>query len=146
MDAMKHIAAGAVLLGAIFAANAHPQVTDPVAPAPPLRYESVFSDYRPQKDIPLLPWKNLFTEDGDFADMTDAASTEAKLPAHGAELPGEEGRSFSTRPSAPPAGQGLRDAPPVTVRKPQNGHRGHGSHSSGRKVTLDAQTDTPITK
>ncbi|MBM4315228.1 MAG: hypothetical protein FJ122_15110 [Deltaproteobacteria bacterium] len=110
MDAMKHLAASAVLLGAMVAADTHIQVTDPAAPAPSLRYESVLSDYRPQKDIPLLPWKNLFTEDGDFSDLTDAAPTE------------------------------------VTVRKPQNGHRGHDSHGSGRKATLDAQTDTPATR
>lgn len=110
MDAIKHLAAGAALFGALLAANTHTQVTDPTAPAPPLRYESVFSDYLPQQDIPLLPWKNLFTEDGDFSDMTDAAPTE------------------------------------VTVRKPQNGHRGHDSHGSGRKATVDTQTDTPVTK
>jgi len=34
----------------------------------------------------------------------------------------------------------------VTVRKPQDGHRGHETHGSGRKVTLDTQTDTPAQK
>lgn len=71
MEAIKHLAAGALLLSTLLAANTHTQVSDPTAPAPPLRYESVFSDYRPQQDTPLLPWKNLFTEDGDFSDTTD---------------------------------------------------------------------------
>jgi hypothetical protein len=111
MDAIKHLAAGAALFSALFAANAHTQVADPTAPTPPLHYESAFSDYRPQQDTPLLPWENLFTADGDFSDTTVQAA------------PME-----------------------VTVRKPQGGHRGHESHGSGRKVTLDAQTDAPAQK
>ncbi len=34
----------------------------------------------------------------------------------------------------------------VKVRKPQDDHRGHDAHGSGRKVTLDRQTDTPAQK
>jgi hypothetical protein len=71
MDAMKNLAAGAVCIGSLFALNAYTQVADPAAPSPPLRYESVFSDYRPLHAAPLLPWTELFTTDGDFSDRVD---------------------------------------------------------------------------
>jgi hypothetical protein len=111
MDAIKHLAAGAALLSVLLTADAYTQVADTTTPTPPLHYESGFSDYRPQQDTPLLPWKNLFTADGDFSDAT---------------------------PQAAPM--------EIKVRKPQSGHRGHDAHGSGRKVTLDTQTDTPAQK
>ncbi len=111
MDAMKHLAVGVALFSGLFAANAYTQVADATTPTPPLHYESVFSDYRPQQDTPLLPWTDLFTADGDFSDTT---------------------------PQAAPM--------EFTVRKPQGGHRGHDAHGSGRKVTLDTQTETPVQK
>lgn len=80
MDAMKRLAAGVALFSLLFTAGVHTQVTDPTAPAPPLRYESAFSDYRPQQETPLLPWENLFTADGDFSDSTDqTAPVEVKV-------------------------------------------------------------------
>ena len=70
MNTIKSRALGAAVLSALFAGNAFPQATDPAAPTLPLRYESAFSDYRPQQETPPLPWKNLFTAEGEFADMT----------------------------------------------------------------------------
>ena len=80
MNTIKSRALGAAVLSALFAANAFPQATDPAAPTLPLRYESAFSDYRPQQDTPPLPWKNLFTAEGEFADTAlQATSKEAEV-------------------------------------------------------------------
>ena len=68
MNTLKSPSLGAALLIALFTANAYAQASDPAAPTLPLRYESAFSDYRAQQDTPPLPWKNLFTADGEFAD------------------------------------------------------------------------------
>ena len=57
-----------------YAQSSTPAVTDPAAPTPPLRYESAFSGYRAQQDAPQLPWKNLFTPDGSFADTAAQAA------------------------------------------------------------------------
>ncbi|MDP1682994.1 MAG: copper-binding protein [Burkholderiales bacterium] len=78
MNTIQRFATSATLLSALFTANAYAQATDPAAPAPPLRYESAFSDYRAQQDTPLLPWKTLFTAGADFADAnTQTAPMEA---------------------------------------------------------------------
>ena len=80
MNTIKSRALGAAVLSALFTANAFPQATDPAAPTLPLRYESAFSDYRPQQDTPPLPWKNLFTAEGEFADTAlQATSKEAEV-------------------------------------------------------------------
>ena len=80
MNTIKSRALGAAVLSALFTANAFPQATDPAAPTLPLRYESAFSDYRPQQDIPPLPWKNLFTAEGEFADTAlKTTSSEATV-------------------------------------------------------------------
>jgi len=74
-----------VLLGMVLIVNAYAQssapavVTDPAAPTPPLRYESAFSGYRAQQDAPPLPWKALFTADGDFADTATAQPAQLEV-------------------------------------------------------------------
>ena len=78
MNTIKRFATGATLLSTLFTTSAYAQATDPAASAPPLRYESAFSDYRAQQDTTLLPWKNLFTAGADFADAnTQTAPMEA---------------------------------------------------------------------
>ncbi|MBI5752423.1 MAG: copper-binding protein [Hydrogenophilales bacterium] len=88
MDTIKRFATGAVLLGALFTANAYAQATDPAAATPPLRYESAFSDYRAQQDTPALPWKNLFTADGDFADTPTQLAQAVSAPATASDTRG----------------------------------------------------------
>ena len=70
-----------LVLSGLFSVATYAQTTDPAEAATPLRYESAFSDYRAQSDAPLLPWKNLFTADGEFAEMTaaKAAATPTQL-------------------------------------------------------------------
>ena len=63
-----------VLLSIIFTASVAAQPTDPAAPTEPLRYESAFTDYRAQQDMPLLPWQKLFMQDGSFAITTTLAT------------------------------------------------------------------------
>ena len=69
---------GVMLLNIFFGASAYAQTTDPAEATTRLRYESAFSDYRAQPDTSALPWKKLFTPDGDFADMAAAQTLPAK--------------------------------------------------------------------
>lgn len=66
-----------LLLGLFACANATAQATDPAAAATPLRYESAFTDFRAQPDTSALPWKQLFTADGAFADVSATQATPA---------------------------------------------------------------------
>lgn len=102
MNTIKRFATGATLLSTLFTTSTYAQATDPAASSPPLRYESAFSDYRAQQDTPLLPWKNLFTPDGDFADMTAQAKTPTQLAqanAPAAMASDTRGRIESINPS-----------------------------------------------
>lgn len=60
----------ALLISPFFSLSAYAQATDPAAAATPLRYESAFTDFRAQPDTSALPWKKLFTSDGEFADVS----------------------------------------------------------------------------
>lgn len=60
----------ALLSSLFFSLSAYAQTTDPAAAATPLRYESAFTDFRAQPDTSALPWKKLFTADGEFADVS----------------------------------------------------------------------------
>ena len=87
MNTIKYHALGAAVLSALFTANAFPQATDPAAPTLPLHYESAFSDYRPQQDTPPLPWKNIFTAEGEFAEAAlQNTSNEAQVPKVNREM------------------------------------------------------------
>lgn len=55
------------LPGLLIAASVSAQPADPAAPAAALQYESAFSGYRAQQDLPLLLWQQLFTAEGEFA-------------------------------------------------------------------------------
>ena len=75
-----------VVLGLMLTASAYAQsatplsVTDPAAPATAPHYESAFAGYSAQQDAPQLPWQNLFTADGGFADTTtQVAQTEVTV-------------------------------------------------------------------
>lgn len=74
MRTMKWFACATPLLGVFLVNHAYADVTDPAAAIPPLRYESVFADYRAQQEPALLPWKDLFTTDGEFATATAPAT------------------------------------------------------------------------
>ena len=69
----------AVIVNAYAQSSAPVAVTDLAAPTPPLRYESAFSGYRAQQDAPPLPWKALFTPDGDFADTATAQAAQPEV-------------------------------------------------------------------
>ncbi|MHB1233746.1 MAG: copper-binding protein [Burkholderiales bacterium] len=85
MFTLLKIVPRATLFGMALIVNAYAQssapvaVTDPAAPTPPLRYESAFSGYRAQQDAPPLPWKALFTADGDFADTATAQAAQPEV-------------------------------------------------------------------
>ena len=75
-----------VMLGLMLTASAYAQsapplsVTDPAVPTTAPHYESAFAGYNAQQDAPQLPWKNLFTADGGFADTTiQVAQTEVTV-------------------------------------------------------------------
>ena len=68
MNTIKFRALSAAALSTLCTGTAFSQANDPGAPTLPLRYESAFADYQPQQETSLLPWKDLFTASGDFAD------------------------------------------------------------------------------
>ena len=68
MNTIKFRALSVAALSALVTSTAFSQANDPGAPTLPLRYESAFTDYQPQQETSLLPWKDLFTASGDFAD------------------------------------------------------------------------------
>lgn len=67
MNTISNLILGATLLNALVITPSFAEVTDPGATSTPLRYDSAFSDYRPQQDLAPLPWKQLFTAEGEFA-------------------------------------------------------------------------------
>ena len=67
MNTFASLILGATLLNTFVITPSFAQATDPGAATTPLRYDSVFSDYRPQQEIAPLPWKQIFTADGEFA-------------------------------------------------------------------------------
>lgn len=68
MNTFKFRALSTAVLSALVSSTAFSQANDPSAPTLPLHYESAFADYQAQGETSLLPWKDLFTASGDFAD------------------------------------------------------------------------------
>jgi len=78
MNTITSLTLGTTLLSAIFISPSFAQATDPDAASAALRYESVFSDYRPQQELAPLPWTQLFTADAEFAVIPDAPVSETQ--------------------------------------------------------------------
>ena len=78
MNTISRHTLGACLLSVFAVTPIYAQVADPAAGTTPPHYESVFSDYRPQQELALLPWKNLFTTDGEFAPVSAMPASEAQ--------------------------------------------------------------------
>ncbi len=129
----------AFALGLMLTASAYAQsaqslnVTEPAATSPTLRYESVFSGYQAQHDAPLLPWKNLFTADGAFADTTvQVAQTEVtvrKPEGHSEHDAHGSGRKVTLDPPL----QLTQASAPTPAAKPAT-----GSDTQGRIEAINA--------
>jgi hypothetical protein len=95
MEAFMRFPFAAVASALPLAALAQP-VADPAEPraaAPSLRYESAFADYRPFKDGPPAPWKEV-------NDALKGASGHSAHPAPKAQTPGPAGEK-SPQPAKP---------------------------------------------
>lgn len=96
MNTITFRALSTAVLGALFTANAFSQANDPHAPTLPLLYESAFADYQPLQEAGLLPWKDLFTASGEFADTSvKIAATEVPVRKTNPEM------KVDTPPSPP---------------------------------------------
>ncbi len=99
MNTISSLILSAMLLNTMVITASFAQATDPGAASTPLRYDSAFSDYRPQQDLAPLPWKQLFTADGEFA----------SAPA----MPASETQAIPSAPSAKPTQMAQADSAPA---------------------------------
>ena len=76
---------------AAFAAGANAQhPADPAAPAPAVKYESAFADYRPHREEKLAPWREVNDEVG-------------RIGGHVGMFRGSGGRAAPGQPQPPEA-------------------------------------------
>ena len=110
-------AATAVLMGVPFLAAAQANPADPGASAPPLGYQSAFSDYKPWQDIKPADWRAVNDT------VRDAAAKGGGHGGHGAA----PAPAPSAAPQAAPRPAAAASAPARVPQAPA-GYQGHGSH------------------
>jgi hypothetical protein len=87
---------------------------EPMKPAPPLRYQSAFDDYKPYREIPLADWRGV-------NDAVAGAGGHAGHDMSGMAMP------------AAPASAASAASAPRPMKKPGGGmpsHEGHGMHGA----------------